>query len=45
MTKIKLSDIEVKLGGKNEPKDEMLIGLLTRAYSGKLQVRTALIDA
>mgnify|MGYP001563547206 CR=1 FL=1 len=38
-----ISKIKVKFGGKNEPKDEKLIELLMKAYSGELFVRVALI--
>ncbi len=41
--KVDISKIKVQFGGKNEPKDEKLIGLLKKAYGGKLLVRTALI--
>ena len=38
-----ISKIKVRFGGKYEPKDERLIGLLKNAYQGKLLVHTVLI--
>ena len=43
MKTIKISDIQVKFGGTNEPKDQKIIDLFKDAYSGKLLVTVAMI--
>lgn len=42
---IDISKIKVQFGGKNEPKDEVLLYLLKKAYKGELLVRVVLIKA
>ena len=45
MKTIKVSDIKISFGGKNNPpKDEMLIHLLKKAYRGDLMCHMAVID-